>query len=106
MKTYITHLNRLTIITLTGIVLILTGCSDPNKKMIDQFCIGLETMTDKAERNAQYMQCRKACSDAEFYKMPESEHKAALTQTCNAAKKVGDIQFQPSSGRNWLGVTP
>ena len=91
---------------LASIVVLIGGCTDSKMKAIDQYCLGLEKITDKVERNNQYMQCRKACSDAEVYNMPEGDKKAEIIQKCSDANKAGSTQFKKSEPRNWLGVMP
>lgn len=89
------------------VMVMLVGCSsNPHEKAIDQLCLGLEKIEDSKQRNEQYMQCRKACGDAEIYNMEDGEKKDELIKKCTDAGKVGDTQFQKSPERNWLGVMP
>jgi len=94
------------LILILSSVITFGGCTDSKEKAIDQLCLGLEKISDKVERNAIYMQCRKACGDAEIYNMEDGEKKNELIKKCVDAGKVGDTQFQKSPKRNWLGVMP
>lgn len=90
----------------SAITIVISGCSDPKAKAIDELCVGLEKISDPSERNEIYMQCRKACGDAEIYNVEEGKKKNMVTKKCDDAGKVGDTQFKKSPKRNWLGVMP
>ena len=97
---------QILILLMCSMSIALAGCTDSKVKAINELCIGLENIKDSAQRSAQYMQCRKACGDAEIYNMPEGDKKKELMKTCVDAGQTGDTKFQKSSERNWLGVMP
>jgi hypothetical protein len=91
---------------LAAVAVVIGGCTDPKVKAVDEYCLGLENVTDKEARNNQYMQCRKVCQEAELYNMPDGDKKDEITKKCLDANKVGSTQFKKSPERNWLGVMP